>query len=610
MKGCPKKPLIDPVRKTNVLSPGLQNILWEQPPASSDKHVAAKLTLCVGMPVMLKHHDATECCMTKGAEATVVSWQTSKGPEGQLVLETLFVKLINLPKTVKLPGLPDNVVPITRHTTATMCYLPNDDQISISRDQVLVLLNFAMTDYSSQGRTRPDNVVDLNSCHTHQSYYTCLSRSATAAGTIIVQGFDPKVITGGASGYLRQEFRELEILDEITRMRYKNLLPDHIIGNRRNSLIHQFQEWKGASYVPKNVHASIQWNKHDPLDTLNVVTDSPWQIIQKGKQKGNASTDKPTNNIGFVAARGTIPVTVTASKRPLDVDDNRTEVIKAKRAKLSEETITKDQGPLGFVWDGENYSCAYDSVLTILLSIWMQNPSKWKGHFKDMNRTMNVLASGFHRSSENGGTLESARNKVRRLLHQRSPTLFPYGQAGTPVSEMIEQLLRSDNIIASNWIQCVECNQETNLNNDLQTCVIQCTQYQNYSTSECLQKKFQERHPRRRCTQCNGELDKIFRFDVIPKILVFSVQNADIKISKKISFKDGDGRVTFLLKGIVYFGDFHYTSRVCSGNSVWFHDGMTTGKQCTYEKKLGDFTDSELTTCQNKTVSQVIYAQK
>jgi hypothetical protein len=95
MKGHPKKPLIDPVRKTNVLSPGLQNILWEQPPASSDKHVAAKLTLCVGMPVMLKHNDATECCITKGAEATVVSWQTSKGPEGQLVLETLFVKLIN-----------------------------------------------------------------------------------------------------------------------------------------------------------------------------------------------------------------------------------------------------------------------------------------------------------------------------------------------------------------------------------------------------------------------------------------------------------------------------------------------------------------------------------
>jgi len=94
-----------------------------------------------------------------------------------------------------------------------------------------------MTDYASQGRTRPDNVVDLNSCRTHQSYYTCLSRSATADGTIIVQSFDPKLITGGASGYLRQEFRELEILDEITQLRYDNALPDRITGDRRNIVI-------------------------------------------------------------------------------------------------------------------------------------------------------------------------------------------------------------------------------------------------------------------------------------------------------------------------------------------------------------------------------------
>src|ERR1700692_2748261 len=34
----PNKNLIDPVRKTNVISPHLQRILWEQPPASSNKH--------------------------------------------------------------------------------------------------------------------------------------------------------------------------------------------------------------------------------------------------------------------------------------------------------------------------------------------------------------------------------------------------------------------------------------------------------------------------------------------------------------------------------------------------------------------------------------------
>src|ERR1700676_4602453 len=37
--GRPKNDLIDPIRKNNVISPNLQRILWDQPPASSNKHV-------------------------------------------------------------------------------------------------------------------------------------------------------------------------------------------------------------------------------------------------------------------------------------------------------------------------------------------------------------------------------------------------------------------------------------------------------------------------------------------------------------------------------------------------------------------------------------------
>ncbi|KIJ91030.1 hypothetical protein K443DRAFT_76665, partial [Laccaria amethystina LaAM-08-1] len=94
-----------------------------------------------------------------------------------------------------------------------------------------------MTDYASQGKTRPFNVVDLNSCRNHLSYYTALSRSATCEGTVIVQGFDPSKITCGASGYLRQEFRELELLDDITKLRYNGQLPASINGQLRNSIL-------------------------------------------------------------------------------------------------------------------------------------------------------------------------------------------------------------------------------------------------------------------------------------------------------------------------------------------------------------------------------------
>jgi len=117
------------------------------------------------------------------------------------------------------------------------CVLPSDLAEYVERSQVWVLPNFSMTDYASQGKTRPFNPVDLSHCKNHQSYYTYLSRSATAAGTIIVQLFSPQMITSEVTGYLRQEFHELEILDEITKMTYENTLSLKVQGSVRHSLI-------------------------------------------------------------------------------------------------------------------------------------------------------------------------------------------------------------------------------------------------------------------------------------------------------------------------------------------------------------------------------------
>jgi hypothetical protein len=311
---------------------------------------------------------------------------------------------------------------------------------------------------------------------------------------------------------------------------------------------------------------------------------------------------------GFIAAKGTAPVGVDSLSKKRKSDDNGTEQVR-KKFKASEDNNNESDGPQGFIWDGQNYSCAYDSVMTILLSVWSQDPTQWKRQFKDMNRTMNALASGFYQAKEGQRTLETARNKVRCLLHQRDPELFPYGHTGTPVSEMAEKLLRSDNIIASTWIRCVNCGHENNLNKDLQTCVIQCHRQDPATTSACLQKRFQEPYHDRSCAHCDGELNKIMRFDIIPKILVFSVSQHSIQVSKKISFHDGDTLVVFGLKGIVYYGDFHYTARVCTGGSVWFNDGMVSGRKSTYEKRLTEFTGSDLSSCNGKSASLVFYSQ-
>ena len=98
-----------------------------------------------------------------------------------------------------------------------------------------------------------------------------MSRSASAEGTLILQGFDPQKITGKCSGALRQEFRELELLDEITRLRYEGKLSIKVYGDIRNILIKTFREWKGQQYVPNIVHSAIRWSKHDPLFESEII---------------------------------------------------------------------------------------------------------------------------------------------------------------------------------------------------------------------------------------------------------------------------------------------------------------------------------------------------
>ena len=96
---------------------------------------------------------------------------------------------------------------------------------------------------------------------------------------------------------LLQEFRELEILDEITKLRYENALPDHITGNQCNVIICQFQQGKGTDYVPPNVHPSIRWDKCDPLDMLDMMMDSPWQIVERKKYNKKEYTTSSKSNL-------------------------------------------------------------------------------------------------------------------------------------------------------------------------------------------------------------------------------------------------------------------------------------------------------------------------
>jgi hypothetical protein len=117
------------------------------------------------------------------------------------------------------------------------------------------------------------------------------------------------MITGGCSGWLRQEFCDLEILDEITRLPFHPQLVLEINDHCRNTLIRQFCKWKGLNYVPENLHPTIKWSAQHPNPLEADVQGIPWKIVNRkenSNSKFNNSMIKASNS--FTAAKGSVPL--------------------------------------------------------------------------------------------------------------------------------------------------------------------------------------------------------------------------------------------------------------------------------------------------------------
>lgn len=574
----------------SALTEEVQRCLWQQPACSTNKNIAGKLSICKGLPIIIRHNAATELCITNGQEGTVYDWQSASGNRGQRVLDTLFVKLKDPPKLVQLDGLPENVVPLVKTKVTTVCQLTTDERVTVNRSQVEVLINYSMTDYASQGKTRPVNVVDLNNCRSHQSYYTALSRSASAAGTLILQGFDTSKITGKASGALRQEFRELELLDEITRLRYVGKLPKGMHdADRRNTLIASYRERKGESYVPQTVHRAIRWSKGDPyMDSTPDIL--PWKVIgQSVSQSGQPAKV----NTSYVPAKGSNKTNVFAvsAKRKAEGDaaDYTDDVRKVKKLKIDHGILLHragaqaDEAPSGTQW--RDNSCAYDAVVTILYSVWKDDPLSRTVEFVRLNATyLGPLSTDFSRiASAAGHRLEDARDTMRRLLGNVDCVMFGYGEY-TSVHSLLERILTSSVPVTQSSVICTSGHVVDRAGAASLSCQLMLVD----SAGESLQD-----HVNRlgvtsatRCVHCNLPLVRIFTFVSAPTLISFDLSGG---VRPRLNYivdipVNGRPAVRYALRGVVYYGEHHFTCRVVSESGhIWYHDGMRTGSQLRME---------------------------
>ena len=66
------------IKRIPEITEEIQKALWDQQPLTTYKHITGKLSLCLGLPVMIWHNYATELCMTRGQEGYMYGWMAIK----------------------------------------------------------------------------------------------------------------------------------------------------------------------------------------------------------------------------------------------------------------------------------------------------------------------------------------------------------------------------------------------------------------------------------------------------------------------------------------------------------------------------------------------------
>ena len=114
--------------------------------------------------------------------------------------------------------------------------------------------------------------------------------------------------------------------------------------------------------------------------------------------------------------------------------------------------------PDGLIWDGDNYSCAYDALLTILYEIWSTDTKAWTRKFKEINQHhLKSMSACFKKYMNGQASFETARDTIRHEIHSQSPAQFPYGTRGTSVSALASAILAPQTFVAISSPECTNC---------------------------------------------------------------------------------------------------------------------------------------------------------
>jgi hypothetical protein len=206
-------------------------------------------------------------------------------------------------------------------------------------------------------------------------------------------------------------------------------------------------------------------------------------------------------------------------------------------------------------------------------------------------------------------SLENVRDEIRKLLHTQNNEKFPYGRAGTSLSDLTLEIFSSSRNISHQQEKCTNCNFTRNSTEGDLGCVFSLGSNSTVSTSYALKNHGYDLDGF--CPLCSFNMRMEIFYTEFPSVLVFDHSAFNIKPSKDIKFRTEDNQtIKYRLRGLLYFGSFHFTSRILSPEGdVWFHDGIQTGNSFKSQGHRKFMNDQDWQTCEGRKLVMSIYAK-
>jgi hypothetical protein len=113
----------------------------------------------------------------------------------------------------------------------------------------------------------------------------------------------------------------------------------------------------------------------------------------------------------------------------------------------------------GLTWNSKDYSCAYDSLFTVLYNIWIDAPHLWSERYQNLSKSLTMLTEGFNLVRTKSITMEAARDAVRLQLNRFDSTQFPMGTTYTCLSSLTDIMMtnRENRISGKTGLRCEAC---------------------------------------------------------------------------------------------------------------------------------------------------------